>query len=603
MKTAAKPDDPKNNGNAKFIQTVFTLPKQRRKAFVAVCSAFVFMLFFLMPLDLYLNNFIDFNISLGTVALSLLPVSIVVFFALVLVLPLIFRGKLLDVATLLLCGVLLASYVQMLFLNGEMTTVIGGTDYTINLSNTLSRLIYFIVVFVPLCIWKGLQDSKTLKNIRWETGIASISIIILGMQAAGLLAAMPGYDPKVVSGPNYLSYNKAFQLSSEGNICVFITDTLDVKYMKEALEKYPELHEQLDGFTFYENNVSSQIGTLRSTTQMLTGQVWSSRDSIIAYFEKAWARHNFIDILHENGYNSTLLICKATFGSFNDLKGRADNLAALKESDVKKKYSKIAETVLNISFSRAAPYYFKNWFILGYDAGFSNYFFEWPDIDVSLPAINNSTDIRFYNNLKTAGLYTQDERPTFTIAHLNCAHDKGYRYNPDADTVELYDDGDSVRGCFAILNEYFNQMKKLDIYDNSTIIIIADHGAGENMRYGELKVAGEITSSLLIKPENKRGNLEIDMASELSHENFRASILQIAGLPHEDFGLSYFDIIDGRLPQKRELYAGYNFGFVAQDGTYEITRDGSNPGLIGVYEITGDANDFSNWVFRIQKDE
>jgi len=500
---------------------------------------------------------------------------------------------------LLLCGAVAACYVQVLLLNGEMGQLTGaGADYAMNLKNSLTRLVFFIIFFIPLCVWKGLQDSKKYKNVKWETGMLFISIVILGMQAAGIAAAIPGYNSVIVRGPDYLAYGNAFQLSSEKNICVFIADSLDVKYVNETLGKYPELHEQLDGFTFYENNVSTDVSTFPTITRMLTGEIYDGRESRTAYWDKAWAGRNIIDILRENGYSSKLLIGKlSTFGRFSNIYERADNLKELNEPDVRIKHSQIAKTTLNISFGRAAPYFFKEMFFRIFDTGFSNEFFEWPDEGVLLPAINIRTDMDFYNYLKKSGIYTQNERKTFTFTHLNCAHDAGYRYNQDADTVELYAGGDSIRGCFAIINEYFRQMKELGIYDNSTIIIVADHGSIKNVRFRELQLAGEITSALLIKQENERGNLKKDSESELSHENFHATVLQIAGLPRDDFGPSYFDIIDGRLPQKRELYSGYKFGLADKTGKYKITNNPNDQSLTGRYEIRGDANDFSNWVF------
>ena len=56
----------------KYFQTVFTLPKQKRAVFVMACLMFVFSLFFLMPLDLYLNNLYEFNIEFIHAALPLL---------------------------------------------------------------------------------------------------------------------------------------------------------------------------------------------------------------------------------------------------------------------------------------------------------------------------------------------------------------------------------------------------------------------------------------------------------------------------------------------------------------------------------------------------
>lgn len=566
----------------KLVQTIWTLPKQRRTAFIAASLMFVFTLFFLMPLDLYLNNHIEFNIGFIDIAFPLLVASICIFIALILLFPLILRCQALDVAVLLLCGATAAFYFQVLFLNGEMRPFMDDdTDYIIlNAKGWINFTVFYIITFLPLFMWKGLKDSKKYKTIKWEKGVIYASIIILGMQTAGIAASITGYDMTHFDGSQYFSYKKAFQLSSEGNICVFITDRLDVKYMDKALEDYPELNEQLEGFTFYKNNVSTHTFTFPSITRMLTGEPYDNSD-FFAYMDKAWARRNIIDVLRENGYRSALLISRSgAYGRLSHVYDRADNITVPEKSGIDKKHSQIAKTTINISFSKAMPYFAKGIFIERTGMGFGNAFLEWPD-DVLLPIISVETDLNFYKHLKTAGLSIQTEHKTLSIAHLNCAHDGGYRYNQVVDTIELYDGDrhDSARGCFAILNEYFSQMKDLGIYDNSTIIIVADHGTQNNIQETP-QLAGEITSALLIKPINASGDLKTDTESELSNVNFAAGILRIAGLQHEDFGLAYFDIIDGQLPQTREF-------FLTRD-KYK-TRDR--------YIISGDANDFSNWTF------
>jgi hypothetical protein len=576
------------------FQTVLTLPKQRKKAFVAACSMFVFSLFFLMPLDVYLNNFIYFNISLRVVVLPLFVVSAGLFLVIILVVPLIFRGRALDVVTLLLCGAVLAFYVQALFLNSEAWQLIGSRqDYSeISFARSIEWMIFFISFFLPLCIWKGFRGSKKYKNIKWENGILYILIVILGMQLTGVVTALLNYN-NPVNEPRFLSYDKIFRLSASKNICVFIIDNLDVKYMNDVLKEFPELYEQLDGFTFYENNTSTYTNTFPTLTHMLTGERYNGHDSQLDYWDKAWARRNIIDILRENGYNSTLFVFNNfIYGNLNHLYARADNFATQQEVAMKIKYPQIAKATLSISFSRIFPSNFKTIFPVRSIVDFSNDFYELAD-NILPPAMNAKTDLFFYNNLKTTGLYTQDEYKTFTFIHLASVHwlSKGYRYNPNMHTVELYEDAGVIevaRGTFAILSEYFKQMKNLGIYDSSIIIVVADHGRrptfDKPISPDLLQLQGEITSTLLIKPKNTRGRLKRDPIPELSHVNFGASVLQAAGLPHEDFGLSYFDIINGNLPQKREL-------------SLLLLKGAPTDVPPGKYEITGDANDFSNWFF------
>ena len=580
-----------NSSFARLIYTAFTLLKLKLKAFIAAGAALIFSMFFLLPLDLYLNNFTDFNVSLSNVALPLITVSIVLFLALVLILPLIFRGNALDAITLLFFGAAVFFYVQILFLNGEMVELFGGGAiyHERTLMRTINLLVFIIVVFLPLIIHKILSKGKNTKNIKWEAGVIYVSILILGMQTAGIFAAISGYDSNNVNRSHYLSYNKALELSSQENICVFIMDYLDVKYMNDALSDYPELYEQLDGFTFYENNVSVYMYTFPTITYMLTGELYNSDVSRQAYWDKAWAKRNIFDVLRENGYRSSFISSRNTvYNSFEHIKNRVNNFMETYESDIKINHFEIVKKTLAISFGRAVPYYYKDIFFMNIYSDFSNDFFFWQRESNEFPGVVGvKTDLAIYNKLKTIGLYTQNDQKTFSIIHFNSAHDGGYCYNQYDDMVESCS-GDyhgAVRGSFAIINEYFRQMKELDIYDNSTIVVLADHGRnpiGQRWHDDDYPWDNVTTPTLLIKPKNERGALKKNSSAELSHTNFRASILQFAGLPYKDFGLSYFDIINGGLRQMRTHYW--------------INWIGSSNYTLGEkYEINGDANNFSNW--------
>jgi hypothetical protein len=124
-------------------------------------------------------------------------------------------------------------------------------------------------------------------------------------------------------------------------------------------------------------------------------------------------------------------------------------------------------------------------------------------------------------------------------------------------------------------------MKEIGVYDNSTIIITGDHGLRETIPE---------TTALFIKPKNSSGPLAVNNIPELSHLYFQSSILDAAGLPYDELGVSYFDIISDRVPTppKRIL-------FVA--GIHTATPNARIYGDYGIWEVAGDANDLDNWTF------
>lgn len=571
-----------NNINIpKAILPLFRAEKRRRVAYIASAAAFMLMFFFLSPLDLYLNNSGEFLIEVTTVIVLLAVACIAISLVFLFILPLIFRGKALDVLTLILCGLSVSSYAQALFMNGNMTLFIGLTpaysEY--GASNIINFLIWVFLAVLPLCIWKGLQDSERLRGVKWETGVICVSIVIIGMQTVGIIAVTPDYENERYEFPSYyFSYSEAFELSQDENICVFVIDSLDVTWMNEAFERYPEIKEHLDGFTFYQNNTSVFPATYPTTVNLFTQKLHDALPPVD--YEEAWREPVLTDVLRVNGYSVSLLPdVMTTLGDAGyDVYERFDNTIP-HDAQVVINYYTVLETLLNLSFGRNAPYLFKNNFLYivdrrddNFGIGFNSHFLT---DDVFPYEVRNSTDALFYYRLKDVGLRLQNETKVFSYAHFNSGHNfNGFSYNDNTGRFEYTrgnDHIDSVRGSFVILGEYFSQMKELGVYDNSTIILIADHGS----ILITSPLSRPVVSSLLIKPKNSRGLLQTDAASELSHENFQASILDIAGLPYsEDYGPSYFDIIESSLPRKRVFYDNY------------VTR----------YEITGDANDFENWV-------
>jgi hypothetical protein len=400
------------------------------------------------------------------------------------------------------------------------------------------------------------------------------------MQTVGLFTALPGYDGSGVSGRvHFFSYNETFELSAHKNVTVFVMDRLDVRYMREQLRESPQLREQLDGFTFYENNISTHTNTFPAMTYMLTGQAYDYDEKWTDYWDRAWAERNFIDILRENGYRSMLLLDKpTTYGNIDQIVYRTDNAVKLYDSEVETNYARILMTTLDISMSKVVPYYLKNVFISTYDSGFSNNFFRIDDdkvrdLSLAYPAVTNETDLIFLEKLSEIGLSASDEFKTFSFVHLNCAHSRS------ANRLSATQD------AFDAVIEYIHQMKELGIYDDSTFIIVADHGRPPiEIEQGKEELESHITSALLIKPPDSRGDLKFNSTAQLSHTDFAASVLQAAGLPHEEFGLSYFDVIEGDIDRTRTLYINRwrGLGTIWQ---------------MGKYEIVGDANNFNNWTF------
>ena len=301
-------------------------PKEKLASLLSLSITLCFTVILFVPMDMYLNNPIDFMVSWKFLILPLVVVSligafviaviflllwneklilgivlaiafglvitiirfvflkfitlytyifpIVAIFILVWILLIkVFKKKAMDAALLLAWGGAVCAYIQMLFFNGEMVRITGDvSEYsTLTGRHIINMAIWVMVTVFPLCLYLVFRAKR--KVFRFEKILLVSMILICGMQIAGLVSTsvsteLPlGYDEDI---PSYFTYESILHYSADENIIVFILDRLDGKYMVEVLEEYPELYEQLDGFTFYRNNVSETGSTFPAITTMLT---------------------------------------------------------------------------------------------------------------------------------------------------------------------------------------------------------------------------------------------------------------------------------------------------------------------------------------------
>ena len=506
----------------------------------------------------------------------------------------VFKEKSADIVMLLMWGVIAASYVQTLFLNGKMVEITGQqTLYSERAAgNYINLLIWVTLTLTPLFVYMILKVKKRI--FKYEKALVFSVMIISGMQIAGLTAAAVSTDlPEGFDdNPMYYSYEAAVTFNPDENIIVFVLDSLDVRVVRYTFDLYPHLTGYLDGFTLYENNTAEHFNTIPSMVSLITQHHIGYGMDDWVYREEAWEKHNFIDTLRENGFSTNLYLDQATtFERYDFIKHRTDNLKETDKLSINHRF--FFPTILRLSLGRLSPYLLKNTLLAEITPSFGrNFYTAGADNEINsfIPFVGIESDIAFHRFLLQSEFSTGSEKSVFIMMHLNSVHADGdindprsYGYHYDEESGEIRHGGsrwDISRAGFEMLNLYFGKMKEIGIYDNSTIIITGDHG-----RRGDSLPE---TTALFIKPKNPAGALVTDTTTGLSHKYFAASIIDIAGLPHYEFGISYFDIINGLIP------APPRFLFVTGLWAPEMARI---QGGHGVWEVTGDANDFDNWTF------
>lgn len=261
-----------------------------------------------------------------------------------------------------------------------------------------------------------------------------------------------------------LTTKNIYTVSEKDNIIVFLIDAFDASTFEEIQQKGHEVINQLKDFTYYPDTTSSFGFTIYSLPEILTGSLFDpSLSNYPDFLNTAWHNNLYYEALRKNNYILNLY----TSGDFIDKKAPVDNLIAEKvvlNDDMVCKFYGLVKF-------RIVPHYFKKLF----------YHYD-PNLQNSALFDKNSKiymfdDRQFYDNLKK-GLNVSIKDNCLKFYHLEGMH---YPWTLD-ENLEPIKEGvkgtasKAALGRLKIVNEYISQLKNHKLYDNATIVILADHG-------------------------------------------------------------------------------------------------------------------------------
>lgn len=559
---------------------------------IILSIALNFTVFFFSPAETFLGNQADFIVGAEIVILPMLAVAVggSVLMSVLLLLSMK-RKKVYTIATNLLFGLLLSFYVQMLMFNGDVKQLGGGggASSVSQYSCIINFVLMYLILTAPLRFTLISQESERDKKADSEENkmpefirgrvVAYVSGVIFVMQLFGVIGV---YSSKglLKTDPSrygqFFSYEPLLSVSPEDNITVILMDRLDSRWTDEQLEKFPEIEEALEGFTFYQNTVSRYNKTFPSVPCMLSYSEYDDGEWA-EFLTDMWSKPTLLSKLYDDGYKiNTLFDGLTTYNDYSDLPF-ANNIRTYEDS-AKANYPVIIKTMTYLSLTKLTPYYMKDLFnVFGGDL--SNDFITFDEMreDRLLPAVGDDTDVRLCNYLRDNEMTADSDAKTFNYIHMNSSHDLSYDVSCLYEGFDRSDEEDvtsTTRGAFEAVLRYLEMMKEAGVYDNSTIIIMSDHGM----------ITDHDLTTLMIKPKNAaRDELKYDTESELSTENFYASILEYAGLDHSDYGNSFNDIIENDIHWDR-----YHQNFVWHGFGNELDNE-------NLYIVRGDARDDDNW--------
>ncbi len=517
----------------------------------------IFSFFIFAPTEIFFTNFREFDVVfkefgwkfLGLGTLTALAIAIVLF-----LLPNLIQKIVLGILWIFsICG-----YIQTLFLNRNMD-LIGATTFGYEPSRevvTKNFIIWGIIAIVALII---LIISK--KN--WRKVLCLTSFIIIAMQAVAYISLFPSADKEAFAykeGELTLDASERYTVSSEGNIIVFILDTCsNAAYDEWMLADYPEAENILKDFTYYKNADCCNFGTFPTVCHLITGNPFDPSLGVVDYFKQSWTNdrtQTFYKQLHEDGYKVKVYTPEPWLFVGNMpltvTNGAIDNVT---EGNYQRNidYKLLDRTLLQMACYRFLPDYFKPKFDVPNSqyAGIANRdgnIMDWENCD-------------FYASLVEQGLTATDESKYLIFQHLNGIHELTNDENCERCLPEDTGISETMLGIWKMLDTYLTDLKECGAYDNSTIIICADHGSEYNLQ-----------PMFFIKQAGVTQDATVTTWDAITWNEVMPTIAQAAGQDPTQYGETIYD------------YAGVNL----RERTVRVRADDPNYPLVDSYYGTKD---------------
>lgn len=547
----------------------------KEKLLISLLTSFAasFIVFVFNPIDIFANNAQEFSFALNDFILPLLLCFLVCFVAVFGIL-MIFNKHLLNTITSVILSIFVSSYIYNLTF-GKGIFVSG--DIRIDLTEAQNA--YFIILGITIYVMflLGLFLKKQWKNI-----CIFLCVLLIAMNSATLVTDFTAKNAAKTNGANVeyaLTEKNMFNVSDKENVVYFLFDRFDKIFYDEVVEKYPDYFSKtLDGFTYFDNAVSTFSRTYPAVAGLITGITYDGKTNADNYFKKAYTTSPFLKDLKSNGYNINLYVDR--YYEYSDAKylnGIADN--ATKVNGYTPNQKLILNYLLKLSNGRIFPYKMP---ITMFRFTAQGTVLKLSDLKTD-NKIYHDDDAEVYKNLTANGLSTYDSDKNFTFIYLHGSHSP-FTLNSNVERVEESTSLEQTVGSFKIIDEYINELKRLGVYDNTTIVITGDHGYPYTDTEPPLEYMDEGTRTcVFIKPKNSTGELKTKH-TQTSLTDIIPTIVKDTKLKtNYNYGDSLFDIDENQT--RTRIY-------------YHSRLSGDSKLIFDKYEITGDAADKNNWKFQ-----
>jgi sulfatase-like protein len=389
-----------------------------------------------------------------------------------------------------------------------------------------------------------------------------------------------------------------FRFSATENVLVVLLDGLQANVAAEVFRSTPPLAEAFEGFRFYKDTVGVAPTTFLSVPAIHAGSVSRLHDVLPAHFADGIQHRSFVTRFADAGYETTLI---------NPIEGICpDKVAActsaariLRSSEDQFRIETLR--LLDLSLLRVSPVWLKRriyadgrWLFAG--SGIASSTIDPLEVR-NFSGIEIQEGIRLFQEMANR-LTLNDGTPTFKFVHSFTTHTP-YVLDDGCEPTEISLEHVTSQARCALLAvaSMLNQLKQANVYDNTVILVLADHGINPatfgqdtpGSREEWIHLAGAANPLFLLKRLGEKGPLR-ETAGAVYLLDVGATLCAASGACTTPLGIA----AGQAAPDRPRFFMGYAWKDEYWK-LYELPRPKMTP-----YEVRGPVWQFESWSLVVE---
>lgn len=533
-------------------------PALLRKEGICLTTAVCFMLFLYAPLELLFTNQDEFWFDVYI----LFPLMLVAFGIGYGVGIMIFavlgrlHEKLYWIAVAVGLSGYLGLYVQGNFLTAGLPSLDGEPiDWSLYTGERIKSVtVWAIVVFATVLLFLKVKREFFARIVRLVTICMTLMLCVTLLTLA---VTNQGFSKKPSMS---VTTKNMFQMSRDTNFVILLLDAVDAQVLKEMLEEEPEYKEIFSDFTSYDNMLAAYPYTQHSIPYLLSGRWYENETAFREYEKKAYEDSPFFKEMEEAGYamgfyEAELLLDDGGMRRFENILPN--------DRGVGDKWAFVRWQLLMTGF-RYAPYDLKRFSFVNPNA------FNTLKITPEGEELFTPSNIAFYEGVQHRELDYTDQK-CFRFIHVDGGH-VPFIYNEKVEEIpeETGSYEDNIKACLTMTRAYLDKLKTGGVYDNSVIIVMADHG------YNWLDPHGRQNPAFYVKGVNEKHELRVSDAP-VAFEDLQEAYHRLLGGADGGF---VFDWESGDQRERRFLF----YEYLKEDYMVEYMQPGQAHDTEAMYE-------------------